>query len=137
MQTVNFTGNFKRRWQFAKQFFQETQTHDFWIDVHKFARSMTKNFFEITLEEEMIQYQQRESYQRTPSRLDYRNGHYTRNFDTAFGLPACTTANGCFEKHKMSAKESSNSGWALEIALDELGGLVPRNLQTIAQSECA
>lgn len=46
---------------------------------------MTKDFFEITLEEEMIQYQQRESYQRTLNRIDYRNGHYTRNFDTAFG----------------------------------------------------
>ena len=59
MRTVNFTGNFKRRWQFAKQFFSETQTNDFWIDIHKFARTMTKDFFEITLEEEMIQYQQR------------------------------------------------------------------------------
>ena len=85
MRTVNLTGNVKRRWQFAKQFFQETHTNDFWIDAHKFARSMTKDFFEITLEEEMIQYQQRESYQRKPERLDYRNGHYTRNFDTAFG----------------------------------------------------
>lgn len=98
MQTVNLTGHFKRRWQFAKQFFQETQTNDFWLDVHKFARSMTKEFFEITLEEEMIQYQQRESYQRTPNRLDYRNGHYTRNFDTAFGpiedikVPRCRTS---------------------------------------------
>jgi len=85
MRTANFTGNLKRRWQFAKDFFQETSPSDFWVDVHKFARSMTKEFFEITLEDEMIQYQQRELYQRTPKRLDYRNGHYTRNFDTAFG----------------------------------------------------
>lgn len=40
------------------------------------------------------------------------------DFDKAFNLPACTTANGCFEKHKMSASESSNSGWALETTLD-------------------
>lgn len=46
---------------------------------------MTKDFFEITLEEEMLQYQHRKPYQRTPDRLDYRNGHYTRNMDTAFG----------------------------------------------------
>ena len=85
MRTANFIGNSKRRWQFAKQFFQETQTTDFWLDVHKFARTMTKDFFEITLEEEMNQYQQRESYQRTNNRVDYRNGHYGRNFDTAFG----------------------------------------------------
>jgi putative transposase len=85
MRTVNLTGNLKRRWQFAKQFFQETESTDFWLDAHKFARSMTKEFFEITLEEEMSQYQQRESYQRKLERLDYRNGHYSRNFDTAFG----------------------------------------------------
>ena len=85
MQTVQFTGNFKRRWQFVKQFFHKTTESNFWLDVNKFAKSMTKDFFEITLEEEMIQYQQRESYQRTDNRIDYRNGHYTRNFDTAFG----------------------------------------------------
>ena len=85
MRTVNLTGNYKRRWQFAKQFLQETQTNDFWFDIHKFAKSMTKGFFQIALEEEMIQYQQREYYQRTENRIDYRNGHYTRNFDTAFG----------------------------------------------------
>jgi putative transposase len=85
MRTVNLTGNLNRRWQFAKHFFQETNKADFWLDINKFAKSMTKDFFEITLEEEMIQYQQRNPYQRMPDRLDYRNGHYTRNFDTAFG----------------------------------------------------
>jgi transposase-like protein len=85
MRTVNLTGNLKRRWQFAKHFFQETNKADFWLDINKFARSMTKDFFEIILEEEMIQYQQRKSYQRSPDRVDYRNGYYTRNFDTGFG----------------------------------------------------
>lgn len=85
MRSVNLTGNLKRRWQFAKHFFQQAQTADFWLDINKFARSMTKDFFEITLEEEMVQYQHCKSYQRTPDRLDYRNGHYTRNMDTAFG----------------------------------------------------
>ena len=39
-------------------------------------------------------------------------------FDAEFKLPACTTQNGCFERHMMSAKESSNSGWAYETTLD-------------------
>jgi subtilase family serine protease len=40
-------------------------------------------------------------------------------FDTKFGLPACTTANGCFKKAFASgAKPNTNSGWALEISLD-------------------
>ena len=40
------------------------------------------------------------------------------DFDLQFGLPACTTKNGCFEKHKMTSGVKSNSGWALETTLD-------------------
>jgi subtilase family serine protease len=42
-------------------------------------------------------------------------------FDNYYGLPACTTANGCFRKVNQNGGTSypqSNSGWALEIALD-------------------
>jgi len=42
-------------------------------------------------------------------------------YDTAYGLPPCTTANGCFRKVNQSGGTSypaRNSGWALEIALD-------------------
>lgn len=85
MRTANFTGNLKRRWQFAKNFFAETSPANFWLDINKYAKAMTKEFFEISLEEEMIQYIQAEKHQRTDQRLDQRNGYYYRNFDTAFG----------------------------------------------------
>jgi Bacterial Ig-like domain len=43
-------------------------------------------------------------------------------FSSTFGLPACTTANGCFKKVNQSGAAgpypSANAGWALEIALD-------------------
>ncbi len=39
-------------------------------------------------------------------------------FDAAFGLPACTTANKCFTKHKMSSSVKADSGWAMETSLD-------------------
>jgi subtilase family serine protease len=39
-------------------------------------------------------------------------------FDKQYNLPACTTANGCFEKHKMSSSVAANSGWSMEMALD-------------------
>ncbi len=39
-------------------------------------------------------------------------------FDAQFGLPACTTANGCFRKVYSGGKPATNSNWALEIALD-------------------
>ncbi len=39
-------------------------------------------------------------------------------FDKQFDLPQCTTANGCFEKHKMASSTASNSGWAMETSLD-------------------
>jgi subtilase family serine protease len=42
-------------------------------------------------------------------------------FSSQFGLPACTTANGCFSKVNQNGGTSyprTNSGWALEISLD-------------------
>ena len=39
-------------------------------------------------------------------------------FDRQFGIGACTSANGCFEKRKMSSGVKSSAGWATEIALD-------------------
>lgn len=40
-------------------------------------------------------------------------------FSTTFGLPACTTANGCFQKiYPSGPKPRTDAGWALEIALD-------------------
>jgi subtilase family serine protease len=42
-------------------------------------------------------------------------------FSTQFGLPACTTANGCFKKVNQTGGMKyprANAGWGLEIALD-------------------
>jgi subtilase family serine protease len=40
-------------------------------------------------------------------------------FSSTFGLPACTTSNGCFSKvYASGATPSTNAGWALEISLD-------------------
>jgi subtilase family serine protease len=38
-------------------------------------------------------------------------------YDTQFGLPVCTTANGCFTKLKVG-NPPGDSGWGLEISLD-------------------
>jgi subtilase family serine protease len=42
-------------------------------------------------------------------------------YSAQFGLPSCTTANGCFKKVNQtggSSYPSKNAGWALEISLD-------------------
>jgi subtilase family serine protease len=39
-------------------------------------------------------------------------------FSAQFGLPACTTSNGCFRKVYSGSQPSANSNWAIEIALD-------------------
>ena len=43
-------------------------------------------------------------------------------YSETYGLPACTTANGCFRKVNQNGQEGSypnaDSGWALEISLD-------------------
>jgi len=42
-------------------------------------------------------------------------------FSTQYGLPSCTTANGCFQKVNQTGGTSypkTNAGWSLEISLD-------------------
>jgi subtilase family serine protease len=39
-------------------------------------------------------------------------------FDSAFGLPTCTTSNGCFTIATPQGAPRTNRGWALEISLD-------------------
>ena len=39
-------------------------------------------------------------------------------FSDKYGLSACTTKNGCFEKHKMASSTGADGGWALEVSLD-------------------
>lgn len=73
------------RWARVKDFMKELNPRDFWIDVSHCLKQMTKNLIEDVLDEEMIQYQQRQRYERTKERLDYRNGYYYRNLDTISG----------------------------------------------------
>ena len=75
----------KHRWARVKDFVHYTDPQEFWIDVNTYLRKLTKSFMEDTLDEEMIQYQQRERYQRTKQRVDYRNGYYQRDLDTTLG----------------------------------------------------
>lgn len=39
-------------------------------------------------------------------------------FSSTFGLPECTTSNGCFEKYKIDPMTSVHYGWGFEAALD-------------------
>jgi subtilase family serine protease len=40
-------------------------------------------------------------------------------FSSTFGLPACTTANGCFTKvYQNGTRPTADSGWAMEMSLD-------------------
>lgn len=73
------------RWGRVKDLFNELNPQDFWIDVNMHLRKLTRKLIEDTLDEEMIQYQQRKRYQRTQERIDYRNGFYYRDLDTTLG----------------------------------------------------
>ncbi|MBI3812323.1 MAG: S53 family peptidase [Nitrospirae bacterium] len=52
--------------------------------------------------------------------FDYPTAESDLNvFSSQYGLPACTTANGCFTKlYASGAKPKANCGWAQETALD-------------------
>ncbi len=75
----------RHRWARVKDFMNQVEPKDFWLDVNQYLRKMTRKLIEDTLDEEMTQYQQRERYERVPGRMDYRNGHYSRNLDTTLG----------------------------------------------------
>ena len=138
MRTVNLTGNCKRRTQFMKQFFYESKkAHEssFWLDINQFARSMTKNFFEITLEEEMIQYMGSQKSQRIQDRVDYRNGHYTRNFDTAFGpienIHVPRSRSGLFEPSMFNKYQRRHESVNNSIVNCFLLGVSTRNVKDV------
>jgi len=135
MRTVNLTGNVKRRWQFAKHFFQEAQQPNFWVDINKCAKSMTKEFFEISLEEEMIHYQQRKPYQRSPDCIDYRNGYYTRNMDTAFGpieqIKVPRSRSGLFEPSMFNRYQRRQESVNQSIINCFLLGVSTRNVKDV------
>ena len=44
--------------------------------------------------------------------------HDLQVFDEQFGLPACTTANGCFTKVDAEPEATTEPGWAQEISTD-------------------
>ena len=73
------------RWGRVKDFMNQVDPKDFWVDVNEYLRKMTRKLIEDTLDEEMIEYQQRKSYQRANHRIDYRNGYYYRDLDTTLG----------------------------------------------------
>lgn len=69
----------------VKNFVQDTQKPDFWLDINKHVRSLVKDALQITLDDEINQYTQSKKHQRTKERMDYRNGYYYRDLDTAIG----------------------------------------------------
>ncbi len=75
----------RHRWGRVKDFINQVDPKDFWIDVNQYLRKMTKSLIEDSLDEEMIHYQKTNKYQRSEDRLDYRNGYYHRDLDTTLG----------------------------------------------------
>jgi putative transposase len=85
MQYLVFDANITQRWRRVKEFVESSTDANFWLDIKTHTRSLLKDTMHICMEEEMVQYTQSQRYQRTSSRLDYRNGHYSRNLDTELG----------------------------------------------------
>ena len=86
MQYVVTEGSLRRRWARVNDFFQSSQEKNFWGDINQHLRRLVKDIIEVSLDEEMIHYTQRQPYQRAGENLlDYRNGYYYRNLDTTLG----------------------------------------------------
>jgi putative transposase len=82
---MNLEQTLTHRWGRVKDLFNELNPKDFWIDVNTHMRELTKGLIEDTLEEEILHYMQIRPYQRTDTRIDWRNGYYYRDLDTTLG----------------------------------------------------
>jgi putative transposase len=85
MQYLVFDANVTQRWRRVKEFVESCHNENFWVDIKRHTRSLLKDTMQICMDEEMVEYIQAQRYQRTESRLDYRNGYYNRNLDTELG----------------------------------------------------
>ena len=85
MQYLVFESNVTQRWRRVKEFVNSANDANFWLDIKRHTRSLLKDTVELAMLDEMTRYMNRQSYQRTKSRIDYRNGYYFRSLDTELG----------------------------------------------------
>ena len=85
MQYLVFDSNVTQRWRRVKEFVDSCTDASFWVDIKRHTRSLLKDTMELAMLEEITCYMNRQSYQRTENRLDYRNGYYQRCLDTELG----------------------------------------------------
>jgi putative transposase len=85
MQYLVFDANVTQRWRRVKEFVDSCTDADFWVDIKRHTRSLLKDTMELAMLDEIARYMDRESYQRTKNRIDYRNGYYYRSLDTELG----------------------------------------------------
>ena len=85
MQYLVFDANVTQRWRRVKEFVDSANDANFWLDIKTHVRSLLRDTMELSMQEEMVEYTQRQKYQRKEFNLDYRNGYYYRNLDTEFG----------------------------------------------------
>ena len=85
MQYLVFDSNVTQRWRRVKEFVDSCTDANFWVDIKRHTRSLLKDTMELAMLDEITRYMDRESYQRTKNRIDYRNGYYERSLDTELG----------------------------------------------------
>ena len=85
MQYLVFDANVTQRWRRVKEFVDSCTDANFWVDIKRHTRSLLKDTMELAMLDEITRYMDRESYQRTKNRIDYRNGYYERSLDTELG----------------------------------------------------
>ena len=85
MEYLVFDANVAQRWRRVKEFVDSCADAAFWVDIKRHTRSLLKDAMELAMLDEITRYMNRESYQRTENRIDYRNGYYERSLDTELG----------------------------------------------------
>jgi len=85
MQYLVFDSNVTQRWRRVKEFVDSCADASFWVDIKRHTRALLKDAIELAMLDEVTRYMNRQPYQRTENRIDYRNGFYERSLDTELG----------------------------------------------------
>jgi len=123
-------------------------TEDFWQNIKVHVRGFLKDVMCHAMDWEMIQYTQRENYQRTDTWSDYRNGYYQRSLDTELGpmteLMVPRSRTGLFktkvfkryQRRQDKVNESLMNVFLYGVSTRDVAGAVKPLLETSYSASC-
>ncbi len=148
MRYLVFDKNLTQRWRRVKEFVDSCTDANFWVDIKRHTRSLLKDAMEISMLDEITRYMNRQSYQRTENRVDYRNGYYQRDLDTELGplvnlkVPRSrlgrfrTKVFGSYQRRQTAVNEAICNVFLAGVSTRDVSGALKPLLETTFSASC-